>query len=88
MKMLPPAHQHIRFYRLGCDVYLIFLDLCYTTRFIYALKFAVAMTIAIWVIRLYVCISIIALRLPEYATLGRANWCLYVYCRIVIDGKR
>ncbi len=42
----PRQHQHIRFYRPGCDVYLIFRIFCYTTRFIYALKFAVAMTVA------------------------------------------
>lgn len=46
MKMLPGSTNTLGFITLGCDVYLIFWIFCYTTRFIYALKFAVAMTIA------------------------------------------
>ncbi len=47
MKMLPRQHQHIRFYRPGLRRLSYFPWIfCYTTRFIYALKFAVAMTIA------------------------------------------
>ncbi|STN76078.1 inner membrane protein [Escherichia coli] len=46
MKMLPRQHQHIRFYRLGCDVYLIFQDLLLHDSFYLCVKFAVAMTIA------------------------------------------
>ncbi len=46
MKMLPRQHQHIRFYRRRLRRLSYFPDFCYTTRFIYALKFAVAMTIA------------------------------------------
>ena len=86
MKMLPRQHQHIRFYRTGCDVYLIFGIFYYTTRFIYALKFAVAMTIAnmgYQALCLYIDNSFAITQ--NIATLGRANWCLYVYCRIVID---
>lgn len=46
MKMLPRQHQHIRFYRLAATFILFSVIFYYTTRFIYALKFAVAMTIA------------------------------------------
>ncbi len=58
----------------------------YTTRFIYALKFAVAMTIAnmgYQALCLYIDNSFAITRISP--TLGRADWCLYVYCRVVID---
>ncbi len=47
MKMLPRQHQHIRVLSPGLRRLSYFpVIFYYTTRFIYALKFAVAMTIA------------------------------------------